>query len=145
MQLLIVWDIQDRDMQTIDLPEWDTPPKWVVSLWVYKKKEKRERKENRCTKRHIKPYRLCTPTAPMSKSHTNTPLHAWGLDPCSGLNDIIGCQGYKDTACREKGGWGTGRAIHIAWKGREDSLRYCVLEQEDSKGNGARTQRRRSA
>ena len=59
-------------------------------------------------------------TSPLSLSHThththihaNTPLLTGGLAPSSGLNDIIGCQGYKDTACREKGGWGRGRAMH---------------------------------
>lgn len=63
------------------------------------------------------------PSLSMSRSHTNanTPFLAGGLPPSSGLNDIIGCQGYKDTACREKGGWGIGRAIHIAWKRKQET------------------------
>lgn len=83
----------------------------------------------------------------MSKSHTNanTPLFAWGLPPSTGLNDIIGCQGYKDTACRERGGRGIGRAIHIAWKGKQEAgilgikKKRSLVETsiEDSKGNRA--------
>lgn len=62
--------------------------------------------------------------------HANTPLLAWGLAPSSGLNDIIGCQGYKDTACREKGGWGIGRAMHIAWKRKEGGWHIGYQERK---------------
>ncbi|AWP00339.1 putative lysine-specific demethylase 6B-like [Scophthalmus maximus] len=56
---------------------------------------------------YIKSYGLCPSLhAPLKHTHAGSPLLARGLAPSSGLNDIIGCQGYKDTACREKGGEG---------------------------------------
>lgn len=43
--------------------------------------------------------------APLSKiTHKQPSLSVHeAFAPCSGPNDIIGCQGYKDTACRGRG------------------------------------------